>query len=212
MIKMNKAIRTLCAAYLSANMAVSDAQAADGSPVKTPYITLGGLTSQPVGHRDFCSDLPAECSYRTTNPLQIIIDQNSWNQLIAVNNRVNSITPKTDLEIYGRAEYWNFPQGEADCEDFAIQKRKDLIDLGWPPSSLLIAVVRNHQLNGEGHAVLLANTDRGTFVLDNLEGRILRWDEIPHYEFLKTIDPRNNAQWLAVVPGHAGYTASVPAP
>ena len=46
-------------------------------------------------------------------------------------------------------------------------ERRDLIEKGWPVGALLITVVR--QRNGEGHAVLTVETDRGDLVLDSLQ-------------------------------------------
>ncbi len=51
-----------------------------------------------------------------------------------------------------------------------------------PISDLLITVVR--QMNGEGHAVLTVRTDRGDYVLDNLELRVKPWNETS-YDYLK---------------------------
>ena len=101
-----------------------------------------------------------------------------WNQLVNVNADVNQqILAATDDEIYGRPEVWAYPEkiGEGDCEDLVLLKRRDLIKDGWPAGALLITVVR--QRNGDGHAVLTVLTDRGDLVLDNLNPRVLVWNE-----------------------------------
>jgi predicted transglutaminase-like cysteine proteinase len=52
------------------------------------------------------------------------------------------------------------------CKDYVLVKRRKLIEAGVPRESLLIAIVWTAQ--EQGHAVLIAHTDRGDFVLDNL--------------------------------------------
>lgn len=94
-------------------------------------------------------------------------------QLQQVNSHVNStIVEVSDMEQYGREDVWTLPtSGKGDCEDFALLKRKMLIERGWPASSLSITVGATSQ--GEAHAVLMVSTDRGQYVLDNLTSSIL---------------------------------------
>ena len=66
---------------------------------------------------------------------------------------------------------------------------------GVPASSLLITVVR--QKNGAGHAVLTMRTDRGDFILDNLEAKILPWDQT-EYRYLKRQSDRNALNWVSI--------------
>lgn len=51
-----------------------------------------------------------------------------------------------------------------------LLKRRELIALVIPVNTLLMTLVR--QANGEGHAVLTVRTDRGDFILDNLDQRV----------------------------------------
>ena len=116
---------------------------------------------------------------------------------VAVNASVNrTIVPVTDEELYQVAEYWTYPQGYGDCEDIALEKRRELIDDGWDPSTLLMAVVR--EANGNGHAVLMVRTDRGDLVLDNQDGMVLVWTETP-YQFVKRQSQANPGQWVDIV-------------
>jgi len=161
------------------------------------FMRVMGKTSQPVGHHELCSRMPIECNETTRNsdPVQLTVKR--WNQLIAINDNVNTaIEPVTDEELYGRQEYWTYPEdGRGDCEDFVMLKRRELIDSGWPAGALLITVVR--QTNGEGHAVLTVRTDRGDLVLDNLEPRIKLWGETD-YQFIKRQSDRNSGRWVAI--------------
>jgi predicted transglutaminase-like cysteine proteinase len=161
------------------------------------FMRVMAKTSQPVGHHELCSRMPAECNETTRNndPVQLTVER--WNQLIAINDNVNTaISPVTDEEFYGRQEYWAYPEdGKGDCEDFVLLKRRELMNSGWPAGSLLITVVR--QTNGDGHAILTVRTDRGDLVLDNLEPKIKLWGET-EYEFVKRQSDRHSGRWVAI--------------
>ena len=166
-----------------------------------------GQTSQPIGHYDFCQRHKAECDVRTSHDPRVRLTPEKWNQLVLVNAEVNQeIREATDKQIYGVPEYWAYPDkiGRGDCEDLVLLKRRDLIKLGWPVGSLLITVVR--QQNGDGHAVLTVATDRGDLVLDNMEQRILLWDET-NYEYLKRQSEYDSGQWVGI--DHAGSGVAV---
>jgi predicted transglutaminase-like cysteine proteinase len=183
-----------CIAGLALVLGLVTGAAAQDHPA---FMRVMGKTSQPVGHHELCSRMPVECNETTRNddPVQLTVKR--WNQLIAVNDNVNTaIEPVTDEELYGRQEYWTYPEdGKGDCEDFVLLKRRELIESGWPAGVLLITVVR--QTNGEGHAVLTVRTDRGDLVLDNLEPRIKLWGETD-YQFIKRQSDRNSGRWVAI--------------
>jgi predicted transglutaminase-like cysteine proteinase len=77
---------------------------------------------------------------------------------------------------------------------------------GVPAGNLLVTVVR--QPNGDGHAVLTAHTSMGDFILDNLEPRVLTWDET-EYTYLKRQSDRNSGAWVTINDGRADAVASV---
>ena len=128
-------------------------------------------------------------------------------KLVQVNNVVNAaVTAMTDQDYYQVAEYWAYPDaGYGDCEDFALAKRKALIEAGWNPSTLLVTVVR--EAKGTGHAVLMVRTDRGDLVLDNQDGRILVWNETP-YTYLKRQSQADAGQWVDLVDPRTTFVAS----
>lgn len=157
-----------------------------------------GNTSIPVGHLEFCRARPGECqSYNEIVPAMTLSDAN-WQQLVSVNAHFNqTIIPATDKDLYQVEEFWTYPtSGYGDCEDYALAKRRALIEAGWHPSTLMIAVVR--QQDGSGHAVLIARTDRGDLVLDNQESLIRVWNETP-YKFLKRQSQASAGQWVDMV-------------
>lgn len=163
---------------------------AEGRPMQ-----IIGSTSQPIGHYEFCRRYQAECQ-RNTEVGLVKLTETSWSRIVEINAVVNrSIFPRTDQEIYGVAEYWAYPKTEGDCEDFALLKQYMLERAGYPRSALLLTVVR--QANGDGHAVLTVRTDRGDFVLDNLEERVLDWKKTD-LRFLKRQSERNAGKWNGI--------------
>ena len=105
-----------------------------------------------------------------------------------VNHAIRSVD---DVTLYGRAEWWAIPlDGAGDCEDFALLKRRMLMNLGWPSSALLIATTWNH-------AVLIARTPLGDLILDNVTSDIAIWHRTP-YRILMIQSPRDPRQWEAM--------------
>jgi predicted transglutaminase-like cysteine proteinase len=156
-----------------------------------------GRTSQPVGHYEFCQRLPKECREMTPREAPIALTRKLWAELIRVNNRVNQrIKPMTDQQNYGVEEYWSYAEdGYGDCEDYALEKRRELLADNVPAGDLLMTVVK--QPNGDGHAVLTVRTSMGDYILDNLEPRILVWTDTD-YRYLKRQSETNSGQWVAI--------------
>ena len=183
---------------------------ANAAAPRAAMMDITGTTSQPIGHYVFCQSHRAECSVRTTRDPRVHLTPKEWNQLVAVNAEVNrDIKEATDEQIYGRPEWWAYPDkiGEGDCEDLVLLKRRDLIRDGWPTGALLITVVR--QQNGDGHAVLTVLTDRGDLILDNLNPRILVWNQT-NYDYLKRQSEYNSGQWVGIGGGGGVAVGSIP--
>jgi predicted transglutaminase-like cysteine proteinase len=159
--------------------------------------TIAGVASIPVGHAEFCQSRPDECRVNADMVPAVSLTEGLWQQLLAVNATVNTgVVPVTDQDLYQVAEFWTYPNGYGDCEDYALAKRRELINAGWPASTLLIAVVK--QANGEGHAVLMARTDRGDLVLDNQVGSIDVWNATP-YKFIKRQSQADAGKWVDMI-------------
>ncbi|MBB3234595.1 transglutaminase-like cysteine peptidase [Phyllobacterium endophyticum] len=160
------------------------------------FMKTGGRTSQPIGHYEFCQSYKSECNIRSSDRGPAALTPKIWNLMLQINNQVNTqIQPATDMDIWGKAEVWSYPTSVGDCEDYVLLKRKLLNESGVPISDLLITVVR--QMNGEGHAVLTVRTDRGDYVLDNLEPRIKLWNET-NYDYLKRQAANNTGAWVSI--------------
>ncbi|TWG53612.1 MULTISPECIES: transglutaminase-like cysteine peptidase [unclassified Aminobacter] len=200
---MGKTTNKLLAALFMA-VAGSTAGAANAAQ---PFMQTGGLSTQPVGHYEFCQRAPQECQrLRETRPVELT--RELWAKIIEINNVVNTmITPRTDYEIWGVEEHWSYPvNGIGDCEDYVLEKRRLLMKAGVPAANLLITVVR--QPNGDGHAVLTVQTSMGDFILDNLEGRVLAWHDTD-YRFLKRQSSKHAGMWVAIDDGRNVLVGSV---
>ncbi|TCR90722.1 transglutaminase-like cysteine peptidase [Rhizobium sp. BK376] len=164
----------------------------------TPSMVVGDVTSQPIGHYDFCQRYSNECG-PTRELMPVSMTPEIWALISQVNLYVNkTITPATDQDIYGVEEYWAYPVTAGDCEDFALLKRRMLIQRGIPTSDLLMTVVRKP--DGEGHAVLTLRTAQGDYILDNLSDDIKLWYQTP-YSYIKRQASYNAGRWVTIENG-----------
>ncbi len=172
------------------------------------FISIGAPTRPPIGWVQFCVEYDPECKTKPSVPRDIVLAPQVWNDLVRVNRWVNdNIKPITDLEHWGVVERWNYPDdGYGDCEDYALEKRRMLMQAGWPREALLITVVRDP--HGDGHAVLTVATDKGEFVLDNQRADVLLWSETG-YRFVKRQSQSDPNVWVSLgEPREAPATAS----
>jgi len=175
---------------------ITPTAAQSAAPLATAALVVSE-TLPPIGWVQFCSDEPQQCVVPTLAPRPATLDDKRWKQLVRINRDVNDeIEPMSDLEHWGTLEKWSFPaDAKGDCEDYAIEKRKRLIDAGWPRQALLLTVVRDKK--GDGHAVLTVKTDRGDFILDNQESRIKGWTETG-YKFVKRQSEKHPNTWVSL--------------
>lgn len=189
--------RSFVAAFMAATGAAA-AQVNDFPQVPKTFFRGGNDTSQPIGHYEFCRNNKSECREKDSNPVPVKMNADVWRLINRINDQVNKdITPMNDIDIFGKDEVWAYPDGVGDCEDYALEKRRRLMQAGIRASSLLMTVVR--QQNGEGHAVLTVRTDKGDFILDNLEASILPMDQTG-YTFLKRISEYHSGKWVTIEP------------
>lgn len=171
------------------------------------FMATAGRTTQPIGHYEFCKLLPSECRQTSRTFDRLPLTRDTMRRLVSVNDAVNTaVTPRTDMDIWGEEEVWSYPTTVGDCEDYVLAKRRKLIQSGFQPANLLITVVR--QPNGDGHAVLTVRTTGGDLILDNLETRVLPWENTP-YTYLKRQSEKNSGVWLTINDGRADAVASV---
>lgn len=158
-------------------------------------MTFGG-TTMPVGYYEYCRRYIELCA-RGPEGTTIELTKPGWRDIVAVNSEVNTkIAPRTDMEIFGVEERWDYPTTVGDCEDYALLKRKRLNEMGYPLGVLLLTVARDAK--GGGHAVLTVVTDLGDFVLDNIEQKVLLWKDTEIY-YLKRQSQSDLNRWVSLV-------------
>lgn len=130
-----------------------------------------GAASPPSGYVAFCRESSGTCvNDRMAGGAPRAMDARGLSALARLNRQVNAaIEPVEDV-----GDVWRADAREGDCEDYALAKRAALLADGWTPSQLLIAVADD--AFGSPHAVLIARTSMGDFVLDNQTDEVLRWD------------------------------------
>ena len=194
---------TLAASCISAMAMITAAHANPGR-----FMAMTGTATAPVGHQTFCQENPAACTGGTAKPVVVKLSEQRWSELIAINDKVNkAIRPVTDQDLFGTVEYWTYPtNGAGDCEEYVLEKQRQLTKAGWPASALLITVVKD--LKNDGHAVLTVRTDQGDVVLDNQIEVVLPWYSTP-YRDVKRQSTTNPSQWTAISDTRVTTVASI---
>ena len=201
-LQVEMRIGVICA--LAANLFVMGLNSASAEPHSSSYqgqrhsvyMRAFGVAQPPHGFVQFCASQPHHCRSNWRGVERFVATPERLSELDEVNRLVNAaVQPVTDLEAYGVEEYWTLPTNRGDCEDYALLKRKLLIQRGWPQSALLLTVVRDEL--GEGHAVLTARTAQGDFVLDNKIRDVRIWHATP-YQFLMRQSYVNPQAWVSL--------------
>jgi predicted transglutaminase-like cysteine proteinase len=192
-----KALVVRGAAASLIGLAVLATPAASSAEERALFISVGEATRAPIGWVEFCVEYDPECKTTPSQPRDVVLSAQARKQLESVNLYVNThVKPMTDMEHWGVVERWNYPDdGYGDCEDYVLQKRKMLMQAGWPREALLITVVRDK--HGDGHAVLTVKADKGEYVLDNQVDQILLWSETG-YRFVKRQSQSDPNVWVGL--------------
>ncbi len=159
----------------SDNQITSHQPATVSLPPISTAMAVAEVTMPPKGYMDYCIRSPEECLYPSgQSGTRQILDAARWADLEEVNASVNtSVRYVTDARLYSTSEFWAYPNGRGDCEDFALLKRKLLLQRGWNTESLLITVALDRE--NLRHAVLVVATDKGDYVLDNQLQHVVAW-------------------------------------
>ena len=170
-------------------------------------MSVSGKTSQPIGHYEYCKIYRSDCSISSRDTSPTKLTKARWQAMQRINSGVNQrVMPVTDMDLYHVEEEWAYPERYGDCEDYVLEKRRLLMQEGWPASSLLITVVL--QPSGEGHAVLTVRTSQGDYILDNLNGEILPWTRTS-YRFLKRQAAAYSGGWETIDDDRTQFVGSV---
>lgn len=140
--------------------------------------------------------------------------------IAAVNRSVNKlIAYRRDRDTHGVIDFWASPSqtlnaGIGDCEDYAILKMAVLEQAGVPAADMSLVVLRD-QRRSVYHAVLAVRTERGAYILDNLDQSIRLDSDLPDYMPLYSVSAgrgyihgrRSGARMFSA---SAGYDAIAP--
>jgi len=163
-----------------------------------PAMIEGEAVEPPWGFIDFCRRNPGECAAISGAVQKVRLNAKRVAELSVVQMRVNrQIVYATDSDNYGREEFWTYSGVRGDCEDYALEKRRRLLAMGWPRSALLLTAARME--NGQKHLVLVAITDKGDFVLDNRNGAPRSWASMK-YQWLTRQSRFKESDWVALTP------------
>jgi predicted transglutaminase-like cysteine proteinase len=197
MLRVALALSVLTASFLPTS-ATADPTHSGKSARPASFMRVFGPAAPPFGFVQFCEREAGECQSAGKPTARLDATPYRLSELETINRLVNTaITPATDLELYGREEYWTLPTDSGDCEDYALLKRKMLIERGWPSSALLMTVVRDER--GDGHAILTARTTRGDFILDNKVADVRIWYRTGYHYVMRQsyVNPR---MWMSLEP------------
>ncbi len=116
--------------------------------------------------------------------------------LEAVQGEVNrAIAPRA--EPAGQ-DLWQLGARSGDCEDYALAKQQRLLAAGLPRGTVRLATAS--LADGERHAVLVVETERGTLVLDNLQPHVVPLRALP-YTWHSAQGTDASLLWRELAPG-----------
>jgi predicted transglutaminase-like cysteine proteinase len=160
------------------------------------HIKFERATLAPFAYTQFCLRYEDECRQRMMfrgGPVRLTAER--WNDLKEVNNAVNQDIAPERNELGLAGETWLISPNRGDCNDYAVTKRHELLDRGWPARALLLSeVVVN---SGEHHLVLVVRTKSGDLLLDNLTSQIKPWSRAP-YQWVRVQLPNSSRLWATV--------------
>lgn len=190
---------------ITAILALGGQQSADAGFIGTPSslgmmmkrISFSNYTLPPMAFTQFCLRYADQCKPERTifrgGPVRLTADR--WEDLKSVNRIVNSsIVPERNTEGLA-GEKWLINPAYGDCNDYAVTKRSELLERGWPARSLLLSEVVTSW--GEHHLVLVVRTSEGDLVLDNMTPQIWPWARAP-YQWVRIQTPKNPNYWASL--------------
>jgi predicted transglutaminase-like cysteine proteinase len=178
------------AAVLACTILVGACSQTPGAGAHTTML-LTGYAFPPPAFQPFCAKQGALCS--TSGGKKVVeLTSARKTELSEVNILVNRrIAERSDIQTTGKADEWDLPKNQGDCEDFAILKKSELLKRGWPASALLLTVARS---GVEGHTVLTARTSEGDLILDNRTSDVRDWSRTS-YRYFARQSQSNGRSW-----------------
>lgn len=173
----------------STAFAIGPAGMALPSKLRPQNIASQKPTLAPFAFVKFCVANAADCA-ETHGAEMVDVSSRELRQLRQVNFQVNrSIEPQYDAP---GEDDWEADVAAGDCEDYVLTKRRRLIELGWSPNALRVAIA--YTPNNNGHAVLVVSTSKGDLVLDNRNNAVLNWRDTD-LRWVMIQSPKNPLFW-----------------
>ena len=147
-------------------------------------MTAGLVAPAPDGFVGMCAESPQLCTSQQSNaPGAVPSDKVLMKMVKHINRRVNRYV-RWQADI---GERWSLPVGDkhavGDCEDYAIEKRVQLIAAGFPARDLHFAV--GYLPNVGLHTVLVAEIGGRDIVLDSRTSWTMPWFDTPYVWVLR---------------------------
>ncbi|MDA9497646.1 transglutaminase-like cysteine peptidase [Bradyrhizobium sp. CCBAU 11357] len=160
------------------------------------HIELGRPALPPLTYTVFCLRYHAECRPRRFfrgGPVRLTRER--WAELKAVNRAVNRAIVPQPNQLGLAGEEWIVNPDRGDCNDYAVSKRHELLQRGWPARVLLLSEVVTS--SGDHHLVLVVRARSGDLVLDNLTPEIKSWSQVP-YGWVRMQMPSDSRLWATI--------------
>lgn len=171
------------------------------SMLLTPIVDASP-TLAPFQHVRFCLRYPSDCKADPSGQDRIDLNEETSELLSRVNRSVNiSITPTAKSYGTNLSEGWTIAPEMGDCNDYAVTKRHELLERGFPSKALRLSVVKT--ATGIGHLVLVVVTTRGDIVLDNLSEVMRNWQST-NYQWIKIQSASDPRLWNEITPPAVG--------
>jgi predicted transglutaminase-like cysteine proteinase len=162
-------------------------------------------TLAPFQHVRFCLRYPSDCKSNPTENDRVDLNAETSELLKRVNHKVNmSIIPT--LKRYGPylQDSWTIAPEMGDCNDYAVTKRHELLEIGLPSKALRLSVVKT--ASGIGHLVLVVATTNGDVVMDNVTAAIRPW-QTTDYQWIKIQSASDPLFWNEIKSRGIGPTS-----
>ncbi|MCP3460104.1 transglutaminase-like cysteine peptidase [Bradyrhizobium sp. CCGUVB23] len=161
------------------------------------HIRFETPTLPPMAYTMFCLRYADECR---SPPLfrggLVRLTAERWTLLKQINQTVNRSIIPDSAELGSGVEAWLINPDHGDCNDYAVTKRHELLNRGWPSGALLLSEVVTGW--GKHHLILVVRTRRGDLVLDNLTPVIKPWARVP-YRWVRIQMPSQPRLWTTIV-------------
>ena len=117
-------------------------------------------------------------------------------KLTEVNRFLNKYPYIDDIVNWGFDNYWETPyefqRKSGNCKDYAIAKFMSLRAIGVPNDIMRITVLKDLNLGGVIHAILVVSLNEKSYILDNQIKQVVSTDSVYHYMPIYSI---NEEHW-----------------